>query len=186
MTTGTTRNKQYLPIKIYGNQILERAAKPVTEFDTPFLRTLMGAMFDTMYAAEGIGLAANQVGVDLSLFVMDVTSNQDPEQRRLFINPTLHYVQGPQVENFEGCLSFPGVKEKKLRFPAITVVAYDLQGQPFSYRAEELEARCIQHEMDHLQGVHLATGLSNLKRDLIRRKVTKYFPLGGERVVKLK
>jgi peptide deformylase len=137
---------------------------------TPALQTLIDDMFETMYAAPGIGLAATQVDRHLRFMVMDVS--EDRSAPRVFINPEILARDGEQVYQ-EGCLSVPGIFADVTRADRITVRALDRQGQPFELKADGLLAVCIQHEMDHLDGKVFVDYLSPLKREMVRKKLAK-------------
>ncbi len=148
---------------------LRTVAKPVTEFDDE-LRQLVSDMFETMYEAPGIGLAATQVDRHIRLLVMDVSEARN--QPRCLINPQILEADGEE-ETDEGCLSVPGFYEKVRRAEHIRVRAQDANGETSEFEAEGLEAVCIQHEMDHLEGKLFVDYLSNLKRNRIRSKLVK-------------
>ncbi len=148
---------------------LRKVAKPVTEFDDE-LRQLVSDMFETMYEAPGIGLAATQVDRHIRLLVMDVSEARD--QPRCLINPQILEADGEE-ETDEGCLSVPGFYEKVRRAEHIRVSAQDPHGAVHEFEASGLEAVCIQHEMDHLEGKLFVDYLSNLKRNHIRNKLEK-------------
>lgn len=148
---------------------LRTVAKPVTEFDGK-LRQLISDMFETMYEAPGIGLAATQVDRHIRLLVMDVSEARD--QPLCLINPTILIAEGEE-EMDEGCLSVPGYYEKVRRADRIRVRAQDERGESREFDAQGLEAVCIQHEMDHLEGKLFVDYLSNLKRNRIRSKLVK-------------
>ena len=148
---------------------LRTVAKPVTEFDES-LRQLVSDMFETMYEAPGIGLAATQVDRHIRLLVLDVSETRS--QPRCLINPEIIESDGEE-EMDEGCLSVPGFYEKVRRAEHITVRAQDETGKVFEFEADGLEAVCIQHEMDHLEGKLFVDYLSNLKRNRIRSKLLK-------------
>ena len=148
---------------------LRTVAKPVVEFDDE-LRQFVRNMFETMYEAPGIGLAATQVDRHIRLLVMDVS--EDRSQPRCLINPEILDAQGEE-EMDEGCLSVPGFYESVRRAEHIKVRAHDEHGEMREFEAEGLEAVCIQHEMDHLEGKLFVDYLSNLKRDRIRTKLLK-------------
>lgn len=158
-----------LTILEYPDERLRTVAKPVTEFDAA-LRQLVEDMFETMYAAPGIGLAATQVNVHRQLIVMDIS--EDKTERRVFINPRIVVKDGEQVYQ-EGCLSVPGVYADVKRADRITVEAQDASGQTYTLEADGLLAVCIQHEMDHLTGKVFVDYLSPLKRQLVKRKMDK-------------
>jgi peptide deformylase len=148
---------------------LRTKAKPVAKVDER-IRTLIADMFETMYAAPGIGLAASQVNVHERLLVIDIS--EDRSQPLAFINPEIVKRSGDE-ETEEGCLSVPGIFEKVKRSKSITVRALDRHGIAFEMDADELLAVCIQHEMDHLEGKLFVDYLSELKRTRIRGKLEK-------------
>jgi len=148
---------------------LRTVAKAVTEFDDK-LRQLVSDMFETMYEAPGIGLAATQVDQHIRLLVMDVSEARN--QPRCLINPEIINYDGEE-ESDEGCLSVPGFYEKVRRAEFIRVRTYDEQGTVSEFEAQGIEAVCIQHEMDHLEGKLFVDYLSNLKRSRIRSKLVK-------------
>jgi peptide deformylase len=148
---------------------LRTVAKVVTEFDAD-LKQLVRDMFETMYEAPGIGLAATQVDKHIRLLVMDVSEHRN--QPRCLINPKIVAFDGDE-ESDEGCLSVPGFYEKVRRPDHIRVRAQDDLGETSEFEAEGLEAVCIQHEMDHLEGKLFVDYLSNLKRNRIRNKLIK-------------
>lgn len=155
-----------------GHPVLEQVAQPVTEFDTPELHQLVEDMFETMYAHKGVGLAAPQVNVSQRLTVIDTSAGEDPAQRLVIINPELKKLEGTQVGE-EGCLSIPGFREDVKRAMKATIAARNAKGEEFELTGEELLARALQHEIDHLNGILFLQHLSALKRDLIRRKIRK-------------
>lgn len=148
---------------------LRLQAKPVLECDRG-IRRLVDDMFETMYAAPGIGLAANQVNVQKRVIVLDVSEQKD--QPLCLINPELLGRAGEE-EGDEGCLSVPGVFEKIVRANAVRIRALNPEGKPFELEADGLLAVCIQHEMDHLKGKLFVDYLSSLKRERIRKKMLK-------------
>lgn len=160
------------PIVRYGNPVLEREAETVTEFDTPELRQFLEDMFESMYAAKGVGLAAPQIGVSRRIAVIDVSTGEDPEQKIVLINPQIMHVEGKQ-KGEEGCLSIPGFREEVSRGKKVTVRAQKETGESFEMTGEDLLARALLHETDHLRGKLYISHVSALKRDLIRRKVRK-------------
>jgi len=159
------------PIVKYGDEVLERPTQRVEKFDDE-LRKLADDMFESMYAARGVGLAAPQIGIPLRFAVVDVTSGKNPEGRIVLANPELIHAEGEQREE-EGCLSLPNFRGTVTRPMFVTVRAQDATGQIFEMRGEQLLARAFCHEMDHLDGVLFIQHLSMLKRDLIRRKIKK-------------
>ena len=148
---------------------LRTVAQPVTEFDES-LRQLVSDMFETMYEAPGIGLAATQVDRHIRLLVLDVSENRS--QPRCLINPEILEADGEE-EMDEGCLSVPGFYEKVRRAEHIRVRCQDQYGETREFEASGLEAVCIQHEMDHLEGKLFVDYLSGLKRNRIRTKLEK-------------
>jgi len=158
-----------LPIIEFPDPRLRTVARSVKEVDTR-LRQLIDDMFETMYAAPGIGLAATQVDVHERLLVLDVS--EDKGDPMVFINPEVLEAEGSQVYQ-EGCLSVPGIYADVKRAEKIRVRALDRDGQPFELSAEGLLAVCIQHEMDHLAGKVFVDYLSPLKRELVRKKLAK-------------
>jgi peptide deformylase len=159
------------PIVKYGDPVLETVAAPVTTFDEQ-LRKLTEDMFESMYAAQGVGLAAPQIGLSLHLAVIDVTSGKNPEARIVLANPQIIHVEGEQREE-EGCLSLPGFRGHVLRPKFVTVRAQNVAGEWFEMRGEGLLARAFCHETDHLNGILFIQHLSLLRRDLIKRKIKK-------------
>jgi peptide deformylase len=160
------------PIVKYGHPVLETESASVTEFDTPELHKLLDDMFESMYAARGVGLAAPQIGIGKKIAVIDVTSGEDPAQKVVLINPEIIKLEGSQ-NGEEGCLSIPTFREPVTRARKATVRAQDAKGVTFELTGEDLLARAIQHETDHLYGKLYITKISPLKRDLIRRKIRK-------------
>jgi peptide deformylase len=148
---------------------LRTKAQPVAQVDDA-LRRLVDDMFETMYAAPGVGLAATQVNVPRRLLVLDVS--EDRSAPRCFINPEIVWRDGEE-EMEEGCLSVPGIYERVRRAERIRVRALDRDGQPFELEADGLLAVCIQHEIDHLDGKLFVDYLSSLKRQRIRKKLEK-------------
>jgi len=158
-----------LPIIEFPDPRLRTVARPVKEVDTR-IRQLIDDMFETMYAAPGIGLAATQVDVHERLLVLDVS--EDKANPLVFINPEILQSEGSQVYQ-EGCLSVPGIYADVKRAEKISVRALDRDGQSFELEADGLLAVCIQHEMDHLAGKVFVDYLSPLKRELVRKKLAK-------------
>lgn len=155
----------------YPSTVLAAEGERVTDFG-PELRTLVADMFASMYAAQGIGLAAPQIGVSKQITVIDVSFNARPEERLALINPEILDREGKQVEE-EGCLSLPEIREKVQRAAWVKVRAQDERGRFFELDGEELLARALQHEIDHLHGVLFIDRLSRLKRDLLLRRIRK-------------
>lgn len=161
-----------LKIRKYGDPVLETPCDPVTEFGSEELKQLVDNMFETMYANKGVGLAAPQVGVSKRLTVIDPSAGEDPDAKIVLVNPELVKLEGRQVGE-EGCLSIPGFREDVKRAMRVKVKAKDAAGETIELEGEELLARAIQHENDHLNGVLFLKHLSPLKRDMIRRKIRK-------------
>ncbi len=156
----------------YGEPVLEEPAQPVTDFDSPELRDLIADMWETMYAAKGVGLAAPQVGLSKRISVIDISVGEDESQKVVIINPEITSSEGKQIGE-EGCLSIPGFREPVARAQKVTVRAQNEKGEPIELSGEELLARALQHEIDHLNGILFIRHLSTLKRDIIRRKIKK-------------
>lgn len=165
-----------LRIRKYGDPVLETKADPVTEFDGE-LRQLAADMFETMYANKGVGLAAPQVGVSRRLAVIDPSAGEEESEKLVLVNPEILVKEGTQIGE-EGCLSIPGFREDVKRAWRVRVRAQDLDGNFFETEGEELLARAIQHEIDHLDGILFLQHLSLLKRDLIKRKIRKLVKAG--------
>jgi len=160
-----------LPILEYPDKRLREKARPV-EAVTPEIQKLVDDMAETMYAAPGVGLAANQVGVTLRIFVIDTAGDDEPSQLRVFINPEILEKTGELVWQ-EGCLSFPGISESVERAAWVRVRALDREGKQFELEAEELLAIAIQHENDHLDGALMIDKLGPVKKRLVQRKLQK-------------
>ncbi len=148
---------------------LREVAQPITEFDDE-LQTFIDDMFETMYAAPGVGLAATQVGDTRRVAVMDCS--EDKNQPMVIINPEILQADEPQIME-EGCLSVPGISDKVTRNNHVKLRALDRDGNSYELQAEGLLAQCIQHEIDHLDGKLYIDKLSTLKRDRIRKKLQK-------------
>ncbi|HEX4871199.1 MAG TPA: peptide deformylase [Nevskiaceae bacterium] len=146
-------------------------ARPVTDFG-PALQTLVADLFETMYAAPGVGLAATQVGVDLRVAVMDCAREPDQREPLVMVNPEIH-AACERTEMDEGCLSVPEASEKVQRYNRLTLKALDQHGKPYELPAEGLLAQAIQHEIDHLDGKLYIDYLSSLKRERINKKLAK-------------
>ena len=160
-----------LHIVKYGDPVLETPGEPVTEFDDK-LKKLVSDMFETMYAAPGVGLAAPQVGESKRLFVMDCSGGKDPAQRIALINPVVLRVEGEQ-NGEEGCLSFPDIFFSVKRSLRAVVQAQDVEGNEFEVDGLELTARCMLHETDHCDGIVFIDRTTPLKRELVKRKIKK-------------
>ena len=155
----------------YPDPILQRPTEPVTEFNEE-LRALVDDMFESMYAAHGIGLAAPQIGISKRITVIDLSFQKNPEEKIVLINPEIIHKQGKQSEE-EGCLSLPEIREKVSRAEKVRVRAQDVTGKWFELDGDELLARAFQHEIDHLDGILFIFRVSALKRDLLLRKIRK-------------
>ena len=164
------------PIVKYGNPVLETPAEPVTEFNAQ-LKKLAEDMFESMYAAHGVGLAAPQIGIGKRIAVIDVTFKEDPAAKIVIVNPEIVKKEGKQSAN-EGCLSLPDFRENVTRANFVTVRAQDLDGKWFETTGEGLLARAFLHETEHLNGRLFISHVSALKRDLIKRKIKKLMRAG--------
>ena len=164
-------------IVLYGEPVLEQQAAAVAEFDTPELHKLIDDMFESMYAAKGVGLAAPQIGIGKRIAVIDLSVGEDASQKIVLINPEI--IRRDEFQSGEeGCLSLPGFREQVTRPKNVTVRAQDVKGEWFEKSGEELLARAFCHEIDHLNGRLYISHVSALKRDLIRRKVRKLVKAG--------
>ena len=164
------------PIVKFGNPVLEKPAELVSKFDGE-LKKLVEDMFESMYAAHGVGLAAPQVGIASRLAVIDITFKEDPDAKLVLINPEIIHTEGRHTQN-EGCLSIPEFREPVMRPRKVTVRAQDIHGKFFEKTGEELLARAFVHETDHLNGKLYIHHLSALKRDMIKRKIRKLIKAG--------
>jgi peptide deformylase len=173
--TASAARKIY-PVVKYGDPVLEKPGAPVTAFDGK-LEELVEDMFASMYAAQGVGLAAPQIGLSMQLAVVDVTTGKNVEARIVLANPEVIHAEGEAREE-EGCLSVPGFRGYVVRPQFVTVRAQNVKGETFEIRGENLLARAFCHEIDHLHGILFLQHLSMLKRDLIRRKIKKLRKLG--------
>jgi peptide deformylase len=160
------------PIVKFGDPVLEREAASVEEFDTPELNKFLEDMFESMYAAKGVGLAAPQIGVSKKIAVIDCSNGENEADKIVIINPRIVKVEGKQ-EGEEGCLSIPGFREQVKRAKRVTVVAQNAKGEEFEKTGEDLLARAFLHETDHLYGKLYIGHISALKRDLMKRKIKK-------------
>jgi peptide deformylase len=163
--------RKIYPIVKYGDPILEKSTPLVKTFDAE-LETLAEDMFASMYAAQGVGLAAPQIGLSLRMAVVDVTGGKNPEAKIVLANPEIIHAEGEKREE-EGCLSIPGFRGYVLRPQFVTIRAQNAKGESYEIRGEDLLARAFCHEIDHLNGILFIQHLSMLKRDLIRRKIKK-------------
>ena len=155
----------------YPDPVLAKPGEKVTVFDAK-LKQLVAEMFDSMYAAQGIGLAAPQIAISQRITVIDISFKKNPEERIVLINPEVIDRRGRQVEE-EGCLSLPEIREKVVRSEWVRVRAQNEEGKEIEVEGEELLARAMQHEIDHLDGILFIDRLSRLKRDLVLRKIKK-------------
>lgn len=172
-----------LPIVAYGNPVLKRVADEITS-DYPDLSELIENMWETMYAAHGVGLAAPQIGLSIRLFVIDASLFVDEEEmnqeeidtlkdlKKVFINPIIEQEQGELWSFNEGCLSIPDVREDVSRKEEIVVSYVDENFTPQQLKLNGLAARVVQHEYDHIQGVLFTDHLSPLKKRLIKKRLT--------------
>lgn len=163
--------RKIYPIVKYGDPILEKSTSTVKQFDGDF-EQLTEDMFASMYAAQGVGLAAPQIGLNLRVAVVDVTTGKNPEAKIVLANPEIIHAEG-EVREEEGCLSIPGFRGYVMRPQFVTLRAQNAKGESFEIRGENLLARAFCHEIDHLNGILFLQHLSMLKRDLIKRKIKK-------------
>ncbi|HTU40245.1 MAG TPA: peptide deformylase [Candidatus Aquilonibacter sp.] len=164
------------PIVKFGDPVLEKPAEKVTVFDEE-LKKLVEDMFESMYAARGVGLAAPQIGISRRIAVVDVTFKEDPNAKIVLVNPEIIQKQGRHSQS-EGCLSIPDFRENVSRAQVVTIRAQDVNGNTFEKAGDELLARAFQHETDHLNGKLYISHISALKRDLIKRKIRKLMKAG--------
>ena len=155
----------------YPDPVLARPGAEVTVFDDA-LRKLVAEMFESMYVAQGIGLAAPQISISQRITVIDVSFKKNPKDKLVLINPEVIEQKGKQVEE-EGCLSLPDIRDKVARAAKVKVRAQNLEGKTIELEGTELLARAFQHEIDHLDGILFPWRVSALKRDLILRKIRK-------------
>ncbi len=164
------------PIVKFGDPVLEKPAETVTVFDNE-LRKLVEDMFESMYAAHGVGLAAPQIGISKRLAVIDVTFKEDPKAKLVLVNPEIIKVEGKHTQQ-EGCLSLPEFRENVTRPNKVTIKAQDVNGKWYEKTGEDLLARAFLHETDHLNGRLYISHISALKRDLIKRKIRRLMKAG--------
>jgi len=155
----------------YPDPRLREVAEPVAAV-TAEIQSLIDDMAETMYASNGCGLAATQLGINHRIFVVDCAGEDEPSDFRVFVNPEIVETHGDQQWS-EGCLSFPGVTEEIRRAEEVTIRALDRSGQPFELKADGLLAVALQHELDHLNGVLMIDKLNALKRRMMGRKLAK-------------
>jgi len=160
-----------LKVVKYPEPVLDEKGADVTEFNDE-LRRFVADMFETMYASQGIGLAAQQVAVAKRVTVIDLSLGKDPAQKLVLVNPEIILSQGKQYEE-EGCLSFPDSREKVQRAAKVRVRAQNEKGETFEMDGEELLARAFQHEIDHLNGILFTARMSPLKRSMVLRRIKK-------------
>jgi peptide deformylase len=172
----TEKKPKIHPIVKYPDPVLSKPGEPVTVFDED-LKTLVEEMFESMYEAHGIGLAAPQIGLSQRLTVIDTSFKKNPEDKIVLINPEIIEREGHQYEE-EGCLSLPDIRDKVKRAAKVKVRAQDVNGDWFEIEGEELLSRAFQHEIDHLDGVLFIDRLSRLKKDLTVRKIKKLIKNG--------
>ena len=167
-----------LPVTLYGDPVLKKRAEDIAA-DFPNLQDVIKNMWQTMYAASGVGLAAPQVGMSIRLFVVDTVQLQEKRKtdfngiKRVFINPTILEETGEEWKYEEGCLSIPGIREDVFREPVVKIHYFDEQFNEFTETFDDINARVIQHEYDHIEGVLFTDKLKLLKRKLLLPKLTK-------------
>ena len=176
MTEKETKKSKIHEVVKWPDPVLSKPGEKVTVFDAK-LKKLTEEMFESMYVAQGIGLAAPQIAISKRITVIDVSFKKNPADRIVLINPEIVSREGKQVEE-EGCLSLPEIREKVQRAAKVKVRAQDVNGEWFEVEGEELLARAIQHEIDHLDGVLFIDRLSRLKKDLVMRKIKKMIKNG--------
>jgi peptide deformylase len=160
------------PLVLLPDPILRLKSKPIETFDDT-LRRFADDMLETMYDAPGIGLAAIQVGVPNRMLVIDVAGKDEPKNPQVFVNPEIVATSDATSVYEEGCLSIPDYYAEVERPAGVTVRYQDLAGNPHELEAEGLLATCLQHEVDHLDGILFIDHISKLKRDMVVRKFTK-------------
>jgi peptide deformylase len=159
-------------IVVMGDPVLREPAEEVTRFDGE-LRQLVRDMFETMYHAEGIGLAAPQIGVSKRVVVVDLRREDEPDKRIAVVNPRVVWSSPETAKEAEGCLSIPGLEEVVERSLGVRVEGMDAEGCPLAIEAESLYARALQHEIDHVEGVLFLDRVSALKRRMLLKKWKK-------------
>lgn len=164
------------PIVKFGDSVLEKPAATITDFNDD-LRKLADDMFESMYAAHGVGLAAPQIGISKRIAVIDVTFKENPDAKIVLVNPEIIHIEGKQTSS-EGCLSLPEFRENVTRPMKVTARAQNLDGKTIEVAGEELLARALLHETDHLNGRLFISHISALKRDMIKRKIRKLMKQG--------
>jgi peptide deformylase len=168
--------RKIYPVVKYGDPVLEKPAATITKFDAE-LEELAEDMFASMYAAQGAGLAAPQIGKSIRMSVVDVSNGKTPEAKIVLVNPEIIHAEGEKREE-EGCLSIPGFRAYVVRPQFVTVKAQTAKGEWFEMKAEDYLARAFCHEIDHLNGILYLQHVSMLKRDLIKRKIKKMMKKG--------
>jgi len=176
VATKTVEKKKKFAGKIHDvvkwpDPVLAKRGEEVTEFDGE-LATLVEEMFESMYAAQGIGLAAPQIAISKRIAVIDVSFKKNPKEKIVLINPEIIEREGKQLEE-EGCLSLPEIREKVSRAEWVKIRAQDVTGKTFEMEGTELLGRCMQHEIDHLDGILFIDRISRLKREMVLRKIKK-------------
>jgi peptide deformylase len=164
------------PIVLYPDPVLLRPTKPVGVFDSE-LADLVRDLIETMHAAPGIGLAANQVGVSRRVCVVDLAAGEEPSGVHVFVNPRIVSFEGRDTAE-EGCLSFPDINLDIERGWRVAIEAQDVEGRPFTATYEGLMARAVQHECEHLDGQVFLRNVSSLKRELVKRQIRKRIKAG--------
>lgn len=160
-----------LEIVKYPSRVLLTVGKPVVKFDEK-LQKFVDDMFETMYHAQGVGLAAPQVDISQRIFVMDCSGGEDAEQKIAIVNPEIVHAEGDQYGD-EGCLSFPGIYQKITRGQRVVVRGQDTKGDLIEYDVTELPARCVLHETDHCDGIVFLDRMSPIKRQLAKQKIRR-------------
>ena len=155
----------------YPDPVLAKRGETVTVFDGA-LKKLVEEMFESMYVAQGIGLAAPQIAISKRIAVIDVSFKKNPKEKIVLINPEIIEREGKQLEE-EGCLSLPEIREKVSRAEWVKIRAQDVTGKTFEMEGTELLGRCMQHEIDHLDGILFIDRISRLKREMVLRKIKK-------------
>jgi peptide deformylase len=180
VATKTVEKKKYAgkihDVVKWPDPVLAKRGEEVTAFDDE-LKTLVEEMFESMYAAQGIGLAAPQIAISKRIAIVDVSFGKNAKEKIVLINPEIVYTEGKQVEE-EGCLSLPEIREKVVRAERVRVKAQNVKGEWFEVEGDELLARALLHEIDHLNGVLFIDRISRLKRELVLRKIRKMIKNG--------
>ena len=168
-----------LPIYLYNHPVLKKKTESIREM-TGDLRTFIDSMFQTMHEADGIGLAANQVGASISLTVIDVSQAGDEDEDDIImpaplalINPVIQYYSDEEIDFEEGCLSFPHFRDKVMRPDALQLKYFDIDMKEHTIEADGIFARVLQHEIDHLNGIYFFERLSSLRRTLSNKKLKR-------------